>query len=83
MFNLILYTTINTWVSHLAKTVTGMSISQIQSHLHQNTGFNEIDKILSFIHIYISYLRPKLEYASIVWDNCTQYEKETSEKTTV
>ena len=30
--------------------------------------------------IYISYLRPILEYASIIWDNCTTYEKELLEK---
>ena len=30
--------------------------------------------------IYISYLRPILEYASIIWDNCTEYEKELLEK---
>jgi hypothetical protein len=30
--------------------------------------------------IYVSYLRPHLEYASLVWDNCAQYEKETLEK---
>ena len=30
--------------------------------------------------IYISYLRPLLEYASIVWDSCTINEKETLEK---
>ena len=24
--------------------------------------------------IYISFVRPTLEYANIVWDNCTQYE---------
>lgn len=30
--------------------------------------------------IYISYLRPILEYASIIWDNCTVYEKESLEK---
>ncbi len=30
--------------------------------------------------IYISYLRPIIEYASIVWDNCTIYEKDTLEK---
>ena len=24
--------------------------------------------------LYISFVRPTLEYASIVWDNCTQYE---------
>ena len=31
-------------------------------------------------NIYISYLRPILEYASIIWDNCTEYEKELLEK---
>ena len=30
--------------------------------------------------IYLSYLRPILEYASVVWDNCTVYEKESLEK---
>lgn len=30
--------------------------------------------------IYISYLRPKLEYASIVWDSCTNYEKDSLER---
>ena len=30
--------------------------------------------------IYISYLRPIIEYASIVWDNCTNYEKDLLEK---
>ena len=30
--------------------------------------------------IYISYLRPILEYASILWDSCTVNEKETIEK---
>jgi hypothetical protein len=30
--------------------------------------------------IYISYLRPILEYASVLWDSCTNVEKETLEK---
>ena len=30
--------------------------------------------------IYLSYLRPIIEYASIIWDNCTLYEKELLEK---
>ena len=34
----------------------------------------------SLQQIYISLLRPLLEYASIVWDNCTSREKETIEK---
>jgi hypothetical protein len=34
----------------------------------------------SLNQIYVSYLRPILEYASIVWDNCTTYEMETLDK---
>jgi hypothetical protein len=34
----------------------------------------------SLNNIYVSNLRPHLEYASLVWDNCAQYEKETLEK---
>ena len=30
--------------------------------------------------IYVSYLRPIIEYASLVWDSCTNYEKDTLEK---
>ena len=30
--------------------------------------------------IYFSYLRPVLEYAVIVWDNCTEYEKNELQK---
>ena len=32
------------------------------------------------IRIYISFIRPALEYADIVWDNCTQYEINSTEK---
>ena len=30
--------------------------------------------------IYVSFIRPILEYADIVWDNCTQYELNALEK---
>jgi hypothetical protein len=30
--------------------------------------------------IYILFLRPLLEYASVVWDGCTNYEKDTLDK---
>ena len=30
--------------------------------------------------IYLSYLRPLLVYASVVWDGCTQYEKTKLER---
>ena len=31
-------------------------------------------------HIYVAFLRPVLEYASIVWDNCTEYDKADLER---
>ncbi len=34
----------------------------------------------SLNRIYISYLRPILEYASVVWDGCTDYEKSALDK---
>ncbi len=34
----------------------------------------------SLNQIYVSYMRPILEYASVVWDNCAEYEKEQLEK---
>ena len=30
--------------------------------------------------IYIAFIRPLLEYADVIWDNCTQYEKDDLEK---
>ena len=30
--------------------------------------------------IYFSFIRPLLEYADVVWDNCTQYEVDELEK---
>jgi len=30
--------------------------------------------------IYISFLRPILEFSSIVWDNCSKYEKDRLER---
>ena len=30
--------------------------------------------------IYLTFIRPVLEYANVVWDNCTHYEKEELEK---
>lgn len=37
-------------------------------------------KRVTLNQIYISYLRPILEYASILWDNCTMSEKDLIEK---
>ena len=30
--------------------------------------------------IYLTFIRPVLEYANVIWDNCTHYEKEELEK---
>ena len=30
--------------------------------------------------IYIAFIRPLLEYADVIWDNCAQYEKNELEK---
>ena len=30
--------------------------------------------------IYIAFIRPILEYADLIWDNCPQYEKNELEK---
>ena len=30
--------------------------------------------------IYTTFIRPILEYADVIWDNCTQYEKQELEK---
>ncbi len=33
--------------------------------------------------IYIAFIRPVLEYADVVWNNCTRYELEDLEKSTI
>ena len=35
---------------------------------------------LQTIYMYFSFIRPLLEYADVVWDNCTDYEVEELEK---
>ena len=37
-------------------------------------------KALNQIYMYLSFLRPIIEYASVVWDNCTLYKKDNLEK---
>ena len=39
----------------------------------------EVDR-KSLETIYLTFIRPILEYANVVWDNCTHYEKEELEK---
>ena len=34
----------------------------------------------AFEAIYISFIRPILEYVDVLWDNCTQQEKQELEK---
>ena len=40
---------------------------------------NGIDR-KAFEAIYLSFIRPVLEYADVLWDNCTQQEKQELEK---
>jgi hypothetical protein len=62
-------------------------------HEHINNITNSASKILgsmrllkfklnriAFNQIYISYMRPLYEYASVIWDSCTLYEKEKKNK---
>ena len=72
----------------------GITLSQNGSwHAHTSNLISSASKILGSMkalkfklkrdtlnQIYFSYLRPILEYASVVWDNCTIFEKESLEK---
>ncbi len=62
-------------------------------HTHVNNIISSSSKILGIMRklkfrlsrnslnqIYISYMRPILEYASVVWDGCSEYEKSALEK---
>ena len=62
-------------------------------HEHVNNIISSASKVLGMMRkikftinrkalsqIYISFLRPILEYGSTVWDSCTQYEKDNLEK---
>ena len=74
---------------HLGLTLS----SNCKWHEHINNLIQKSSKILGMMkkikfsvkrktlnQIYVSFLRPILEYASSVWDGCTNYEKETLEK---
>ena len=37
-------------------------------------------KSLETIYMYITFIRPILKYADVIWDNCSQYEKDELEK---
>ena len=64
-----------TWHQHIDNVIA--SAKKVLSSM-QALKFKLRRKTLN--QIYLSYLRPILEYASVVWDNCTEYEKETLEK---
>ncbi len=62
-------------------------------HTHINNIINSTSRVLGIMRslkfkisrqslnqIYISYMRPILEYASSVWDGCTDYERDSLEK---
>ncbi len=72
----------------------GLTFSEDGSwHQHISTIVSSASKVLGSMrllkfklkrqtlnNIYISYLRPLLEYASVVWDNCANYEKDILDK---
>ncbi len=63
------------WHSHLNKIISSASsllglMKKMKFQLSR-TSLNQI---------YISFIRPVLEYASVVWDGCTEYEKDSLEK---
>jgi len=67
--------------------------NDLKWHTHINNILTSASKLLGIMRklkcsvrrktlnqIYVSFLRPILEYSSVVWDNCTQYEKDRLEK---
>lgn len=72
----------------------GVTLSEdCKWHDHINNIFSSASKILGIMRklkftlrrptlnqIYVSFLRPILEYSSVVWENCTQLEKDKIEK---
>lgn len=63
------------WHSHINNIIT--SASKLIG-IMRKLKFTVRRKTLN--QIYISFLRPILEYGSVVWDNCSQYEKDRLEK---
>ena len=63
------------WKSHINNIITS---SSTLIGIMRNIEFKIRRKALN--QIYISYLRPLLEYASSVWDNCNNFEKYKLEK---
>ena len=66
--------------------------NDLKWHTHINNILTPASKLLGILRklkfsvrrktlnqIYVSFLRPILEYSSVVWDNCTQYEKDRLE----
>ena len=52
-----------------------MHINTMCSSSSKNLGILRV-KRNTLNQIYISFLRPILEYSSVVWDNCSKYEKD-------
>ena len=74
---------------HLGVTLS----SDLKWHEHISNIINSASKVLNSMRalkfklkrstlnqIYISYMRPILEYASILWDGCSKYDKDALEK---
>ena len=64
-----------TWHEHISD-ITSKAWKRI--HILRSLKF-QLDR-KSLQTLYFSYIRPLLEYADVIWDNCFQYEKDEIEK---
>ncbi|MES9883416.1 MAG: reverse transcriptase family protein [Sedimenticola sp.] len=64
-----------TWHSHFENT---LSKAWTRTHILRKLKFQLNRKTLETM--YISFIRPVLEYADVVWDNCTRYQVQDLEK---
>ncbi len=64
-----------TWHEHISNiTVSASKVLGSMKMLKFKLNRNTLNQI------YISYMRPIVEYAAIVWDSCTQYERDSIDK---
>ena len=77
------------WHKHLGKFLSNDSSLYEQNDLIKNKAWARINvtKRLRYLLdrkslevIYFSFIRPIMEYADVIWDNCSQYEKDDLQK---
>ena len=63
------------WSSHIDNVIKGVGkMCDVLTKLKYSLNRRTLETI------YFSFVRPKLEYASIIWDNCSEFDKERLEK---